>query len=340
MLSDQPDATSICSSRSVSADGQARKAVHIVVGEIPRVSILITTRDRSEALVRCLESVLCSDYPALEVLILDDFSQELAVCDLVNSTFDDHRIVCFRSERQLGVSGARNLLMRRAQGDILIVIDDDAVLKAANAIPRAVDLLSTNPKAGMLAFRIITAQDGQLSLWTPFSRLTRRRQPDIHNREQLVSYYLGTAHALRRELIECCGTYQDDFFFGEEELDLSYRAISAGYEILYVPTIIAHHYPRPSVVEMDECGGSLTELELHVRNRIWLVYKHLPLPFLLTNASVWLAFYALQAVRNGLPSAYVRGILRGVAGLGHLRRRPLCKEAIAYLKRNHGRLWY
>jgi GT2 family glycosyltransferase len=145
---------------------------------------------------------------------------------------------------------------------------------------------------------------------------------------------------MRRELIERCGPYQEDFLFGEEELDLSYRAIQTGYQILYVPSIIVHHFPQASVIEDPVGNRSLTELELHIRNRIWLTYKYLPLPYLLTSLSVWLAFYAARAVRNAQLRAFVRGIRAGVGGVPELCRRPLRGHAIAYLRQHSGRLWY
>ena len=37
--------------------------------------------------------------------------------------------------------------------------------------------------------------------------------------------------------------------YGEEELDLSYQAIEAGFDILYLPAVEIHHYPRPPVVD-------------------------------------------------------------------------------------------
>jgi GT2 family glycosyltransferase len=310
------------------------------MAELPLVSVLIGTRNRGAPLLRCLESVLRSDCPPLEVLVLDDCSDGLDVCELISTTLDDPRITCFRSENQWGVPGGRNFLMGRALGEILFVMDDDAVLTDGDDIRRAAAILNRAPEIGILAFKVINHESGGARLRTPFSQLARRRSPHISERRQLVSYYLGTAHAMRRELFERCGPYQGDFLFGEEELDLSYSAIREGYKILYVPSIVVHHYPQASVVEGELVGRSVTELELHIRNRIWLAFKHLPFPYLVTSLSVWLAFYASQAVRSFQPGAYVRGMLAGVRGLSRLPRRPLDRCARTYLRSHYGRLWY
>lgn len=317
-----------------------RSRVDGKVSDAIPASVLVGTRNRVEPLIRCLDSVLRSNYPSLEVLILDDCSEGLQVCNIVAERINDPRIVCFRSEQQLGVAAGRNFLMQRARGDILVVIDDDAVFASDAAIRRTAELLSAAPKTGILAFQVIDHENDRVRLRTPFSQLTHRRQPHIHKQPQLVSYYLGTGHAMRRKLIERCGLYQADFLFGEEELDLSYRAIRAAYQIRYAPCIVVHHYPQASVIEGQAASRPLTELELHIRNRIWLAYKHLPLRYLITSLSVWLTFYATEALRNMQPGAYLRGLVAGVEGLQKLPRRPLRGEAIEYLRENFGRLWY
>jgi uncharacterized membrane protein len=149
------------------------------------------------------------------------------------------RKACFRTEQQPGVTEDRNSPMRRAQRELLIVIDDDAVFATDTAIRRAVELLSRSPETGVLAFKVINHENGRIRLKVPFSELTRRCWPDIHPRRQPVSYYLGTAHALWRELIERCGAYQEEFLFGEEDqavrniqLGAYVRGIRAGAGVL------------------------------------------------------------------------------------------------------------
>ena len=311
-----------------------------VVSDLPLVSVLIGTRDRDQSLLRCLDSVLGGDYPKLEVLVLDDCSQRFSVCGIITKEISDHRVKCFRSERQLGVAGGRNFLVKRARGEILIVIDDDAVFADKNTIASTVTHFLRAPDVSVLAFKIVNYEGEDQDLRIPFSRHSRKRWPKLHEETRLVSYYLGGAYALRREVIAQCGLYQKDLLFGEEELDLSYRVIQAGFKIMYTPFIVAHHYPEASVVGKDPGKHTVTELELRIRNRIWVAYKYLPFPYLPVHLLIYLSHYGALAVKGLQMGAFIRGIWAGIEGLRRLTRTPLDEQAITYLKKNWGRLWY
>lgn len=53
--------------------------------ELPSVSVLIPARDETETLQRCLDSVIRSDYPKLEILVLDDCSQDRHTPEIIRS---------------------------------------------------------------------------------------------------------------------------------------------------------------------------------------------------------------------------------------------------------------
>jgi glycosyltransferase involved in cell wall biosynthesis len=92
---------------------------------LPRISVLIGTRNRPEVLKRCLRSVLGQDYVNFEVLVLDDASDSCRVCDSIQELADP-RLRCFRASDPLGVAGGRNRLMELAEGNMFFVMDDDA----------------------------------------------------------------------------------------------------------------------------------------------------------------------------------------------------------------------
>ncbi len=53
--------------------------------ELPSVSVLIPARDETDALQRCLESIVQSNYPKFEVLVLDDCSQNRHTPEIIRS---------------------------------------------------------------------------------------------------------------------------------------------------------------------------------------------------------------------------------------------------------------
>lgn len=303
-----------------------------------KLSVLIGTRNRVEPLLRCLNSVLKQDYPDFEVLVLDDGSDKVDVCAII-SALNDPRISCVRNTEPLGVAGGRNRLMSLASGDIFCVIDDDAYFNDEHALSTMVEVFAANQQIGIVATKILDHRADGTRLLVPFPRYVIRKQPAIVDSEQDVSYFVGTCHAIRREVIEVCGLYQADLVYGEEELDLSYRAIQAGFQIRYVPSVVVHHRPEASVVSRQ---GFIRDPELyhHVKNRVLLAWKYLPLRFLFPYLIIWMMYYALQSIRELAPLDFILGIAAGVVGAFRNRRTPLTETAIAYIRNHYGRLWY
>jgi GT2 family glycosyltransferase len=274
---------------------------------------------------------------AHEVLVLDDASDQLRVADVLREVgIRDVRVL--RAQTPLGIAAGRNRLVNEASGEAFFVLDDDAYFDGPDCLARVSDVLRERPKTAIVATRIVDHKFSVPRLLIPFPRHEQRRSPPLVDRAQLVSYFLGGAHAIRRELFERIGGYHDSFVFGEEELDLSYRAIQAGYEIFYSPDILVHHDPMPSVLRST--SRPQTEIFYHVRNRLFLAKQFLPAAYIVPYLAIWLSRYAVSALRNGTFRDFLGGIKSGFLALGQHTRTPLRGAALSYLRANHGRLLF
>ena len=243
-----------------------------------------------------------------------------------------------RSERPLGVAAARNLLMHEAAGEILFALDDDAYFAAPDALANAARALCDHPGAGILAVKIVDRRDDRTTVLSPHSRRSLRLRPDALDVPHPVGYYLGGAHAIRRAVIDSCGGYSVHTEFGEEELDLSYRAVSAGFTLFYDPSIVVRH--EPQVAQSSDRSLLARRLYAHTRNRFYLAYRYLPARYVLPYLGRWLVVYSARALRLRTFTPLLRGVADGVLYLRRVERRPLDERAVAYLRDHFGRLWY
>ncbi len=306
-----------------------------------KVSILINSRDRIEVLYHCLQSALAQNYAPLEIIVFDDNSTQYQLKDMILAEFPETNteLHCFRSESSLGVAGGRNFLMQQASGDIYCIIDDDARFADNNCITNLVSTFNKQPGVGIIATKIVDYVGQETTFAVPFSQRWRKKQPALINTSQQVSYYVGTCHAINHRVIEQCGNYQPNLMFGEEELDLSYRAIEAGWKILYLPEVVVHHHPQSSVV--GQVGKKCkTELYYHIRNRFILAYKYLPWLYIPVYLGIWLSRYAIDAVKQVAFNQLFSGIVAGVKELKNLQRTPMQPKTVQYIKNHFGRLWY
>jgi len=301
------------------------------------VSVLIGSRDRPSSLIHCLSSIITQTYVNIEIIVLDDNSEEIFY-GKIKQEFDDPRIRCIRSNSTLGVAAGRNRLAKEAKGDYLIVLDDDARFRYKDSIEKVVNLFNIHDDVGLLAFKIVDIIDNEeRGMRIPFPRNAIRKNPEILNESQLVSYYLGGGHSMKKEVFDICGLYPDNLFFGGEELDLSYRILENGYKLFYVPDIVVDHFP--DYTEVLSRATSSKYLYFTIRNKIWINYKYLPwFPFIV-NSAIWIFILLASSITKGSFLELVKGIKDGITGIRKLNRTPLSNSTVAYLKRNYGRLF-
>lgn len=91
--------------------------------EMPLVSAIIPTHNRAEMLARAIRSVQSQTYPHLEIIVVDDASQDNT--REVAESFSDPRIRYIRHDTNRGGSAARNTGIRVATGEFIAFLDDD-----------------------------------------------------------------------------------------------------------------------------------------------------------------------------------------------------------------------
>lgn len=305
----------------------------------PRVSVLIPTRNRPESLRRCIESVLAQRLDDYELVVVDDASEPPVSQGSLAQFVKDPRIRVLRHERPMGVVAVRNRLMQEARGELLLSLDDDAYFGDAECAARVVEGFRSDPNIGIVSGRIADHTGPRTELMVPIAQRFRRRDRTLEERSRLVSYFVGGFHAIRKSFVEACGSYQADLVFGEEELDLSFRAVQGGYKILYLPDVLVHHVRQPSVFGNPTERAS-KQLYHRVRNRFYLAYRYLPAHAAIVFLPIWLTFLGLEAARSGFLRSYLRGVAAGIRGLSEWKRQPLQAQHTAYLKTHFGRLWY
>jgi GT2 family glycosyltransferase len=93
---------------------------------LPTVSILVPTRDRAELVRACARGVLQeTDYPSLELLILDNDSQESETANLFDQLSKDPRVRILPMPGAYNYSRINNLGATQASGEILVFLNND-----------------------------------------------------------------------------------------------------------------------------------------------------------------------------------------------------------------------
>ncbi len=120
--------------------------------------------------------------------------------------------------------------------------------------------------------------------------------------------------------------------FGEEELDLSYKAVSSGWSIWYESTLEIRYMPQFSVVGRG-CG-----YYHHIKNRFYLAWRYLSWRYVFVYFGVRLGKYFYDTVKHSFLIVYPKGIVLGLRVLKNTPRDLLDGKALEYLKLYGGRL--
>ena len=114
------------------------------------VSCLLAVRNEREMIDACIESVLASDYPRLELIVVDDGSDDGTGEHLADTWSDEPRVQVLRLPHSHGKKRALVEGASRAQGEYFVFTDSDCVLEPT-AISRVVAAFAAHPEIGAVS---------------------------------------------------------------------------------------------------------------------------------------------------------------------------------------------
>ncbi len=284
-----------------------------------RATVVITTKDRKDDLRRALASCV-KQAGAPEILVIDDGSSH-DVGDMVRREFPTVRLV--RDEISKGCVVQRNRAAPLASGDVIVSIDDDAEFPSPDTVAHTLREFS-DPRVGAVAIPFVNVN---------YSDEVLQRAPhgdDI----SVTSSYIGTAHAVRRDLFLKLGGYREFLFHQGEEEDFCIRLLNEGYVVRLGGANPIYHYESPNRDRrrMDVYGA---------RNKVLFVWYNVPVPYVMVHLPAAVLNRFVFGVRTGRLWRSTLGILKGFAGCVHeaRRRRPVRPETyrvFRHLRRNEG----
>ena len=254
----------------------------------------------------------------------------------VRTYISQHPEIPFRyldAPENLGVARGRNFAIRQGRAPILIMLDDDAELKAPDSLYQLLEAFSTaatERPVAIVSFKVLYHSTGEMQ-----RNAFPHKQFDRHFNKSFLetSYYAGGAHAVTRSAIEAVGLYPEDFFYGMEEYDLSYRLIEAGYSITYSDKVVMLHKESP-------LGRSPHRDKVRMMwvNKSKVAWRYLPVLYFLSTAIMWSVEYLRQT--GGELNGWLSGWRAGTTIPGKQARTPVGSSAMAYLRKTRARLWY
>ena len=207
------------------------------------VSIIIPTSNGAQTLGRVLRSVLSQDYENMEILIIDNGSEdntEEVVQGLMSES--NREIRYYKYQHKLGHAGAINEGIKRALGKMIIVLHDDVVLCQNNWVSSMIRLFE-DQKVGVASSLFITDPKDLKGIDRVFSYvyILGWHEPNNNLQVQPVMYTGLNNDMIRGEVIERIGLLDNTYKYGMHDLDFSEKVRRYGWNIVLNPKVHAKH---------------------------------------------------------------------------------------------------
>ncbi len=242
----------------------------------PLVSVITLNYNQTPVTCAFLASLKKTTYPHLEVIVVDNASQEDPAAALAR-TYPEVRLI--RSKENLGFTGGNNLGMEASRGAYIFIVNNDTEV-TENIFEKLLEPFERDASIGMVSPKIYYFDRPnviQYAGFTPVNPFTGRnravgnQQEDRgqHDRGGYTAYAHGAAMMVSRKVVEKVGMLPDIFFVYYEELDWSAQVRRAGYHIYYQPE--AYLYHKGSVTVGKE---SVMKAYYYNRNRILFMRRN------------------------------------------------------------------
>lgn len=274
-------------------------------------TLVITTRNRKDELRNALTSAK-KQTAKLEVIVLDDASDD-GTAEMVRNEFPSVRLV--EQERRLGYIRLRNLGASLAGAPVIFSIDDDAIFTTPNVVTQVLAEFD-DPRVGAVAIPFVDVR---------VSQAIRQMAPGVGF--YIAAMYIGTAHAIRKDVFFEVGQYREFFEHQFEEPDFCRRMLSRGYVVRLGRSDVIHHFFSPK-----RDFGRLAYYS--ARNNILLTWCTVPWPHILWRLPRSVLGSLVGAVLRPNRISTVRGVFAGLAGLAKYARErtPVRRECWLLLR--------
>jgi GT2 family glycosyltransferase len=289
------------------------------------LAVVVVNWNGGDRLPHCLESLLASEPPPAEIMVVDNASSDGSAVRAAE--LEGVRIL--DAGANLGFAAGANAGATATSAPLILFMNPDVRLEP-NAPATLVALLGAEERVGVVGPEVRNP-DGTLQnrglVIDPTGHPTGATSDDLF-------FVSGCALVVRRELFEKLGGFDDDYFMFAEDLDLCWRAQLLGWTVKVVPSAVVFHEGGASL-----SGGYLRSGELHTntvrlylreRNTLAAVLTNYGAARSLTMASARILMGAVEAlvfaVRGQLDAsgAYLRAlawVVRHAAPIAAKRRR-------------------
>ncbi len=254
----------------------------LIVGEsLPLLSVIIPTRNRADLLRTCMHGLRATDYPALEIIIADNDSDDPETLDYLAALAGEGHVI-LPQPGPFNYSAINNAAVRAARGELLCLMNNDVEVLS----PDWLAILATQamrPEVGAVGAQLLYP-DGRIQhagvvigVGNAAGHAHRFLAPDAqgyfrrHALPQFVSAVTAACLVVRKDRFLAVGGLDErNFTVAFNDVDLCLKLNARGWQSLYEPrAVLVHHESISRGFDTDLVGAARFAGELAALQRIW-----------------------------------------------------------------------
>jgi GT2 family glycosyltransferase len=238
------------------------------------ISIVIVSYRCWNRLRLCLDSIFLQELKDLEVIVVDNNSND-GKADAFVASFPHVKFIL--QEDNAGFSKACNRGAKEAKGDWLLFLNPDTILQPDN-LNKLLEKASANPEWKLIGIRQLNDKGKDThphglflkwwNVWGPVRSLERLIKGSKFSKQYLstapVTYpdwISGSFVLIRKNDFESLGGWDERFWMYCEDMDLSKRAANKGWlRVMYNETQCVHSHGGSSRIDPETKAITKTEV--------------------------------------------------------------------------------
>lgn len=284
----------------------------------PLVSVVVINYNGRRFLEKCISSILLQTYPLIEIILIDNGSNDDSV-DYVKKKFPSIKLITCK--RNLGFAKGNNIGIKAAKGDLIATLNNDTEV-TPKWVEELVKGIQSGNNIGMCASKMLFLKNPELINSTGIcisrSGACRDRgmfesdQGQYESVEEVFGPCAGAA-IYRKAMLDKIGLFDEDFVAYMEDVDLAFRGRLAGWKCLYIPNAVVYHVHGGT-------AGYVTDYTIYYGNRniVWNCFKNYPnkllitsLPWIICRNLAVIPYYVLKGHGNTI----IRSKIDAIKGL-------------------------
>jgi GT2 family glycosyltransferase len=287
----------------------------------PSVSIIIVNFNGKELMKRCLTSLLTTNYPNFEIILVDNASTDGSVEWIKKLSGSCPYIKIVETRENLGHAEGCNIGAQAAKGKYLVFLDSDTELETEDWLWELVKVMESDESIGLAQAKVVLAKDKRqidyvctaidaLGTWAATYGL---KEDKLKENFEVLAASSGCC-IVRKKVFNEVGGFDPDYFIYDDDTDLSLRARLLGYNILLVPSAVIVHRGsmlrglNKNTVYHSAKNRMRTMLKNYELTNLW--WRFLVYSFLTSAVSV--GFLVLKKFDEA--KATMKGLLSSVTG--------------------------